>query len=40
MDYVADNAMYMFTTGQKERMRTLFNEGEFRSHLYPNFKID
>lgn len=38
MDYVADDAMYMFTTGQKERMRALFNEGGFRRELYLNIK--
>jgi hypothetical protein len=38
MDYVADDAMYMFTTGQKERMRALFNEGGFRRELYLNSK--
>ena len=40
MDYVADDAMYMFTIGQKERMRTLFNDGGLRRELYLNIKID
>jgi hypothetical protein len=30
MDYVNDNAMYMFTTGQKARMLALFNAGSSR----------
>jgi len=38
MDYVADDAMYMFTKGQKERMRALFNEGGLRRELYLNIK--
>lgn len=38
MDYVADDAMYMFTIGQKERIRALFNEGGFRRELYLNIK--
>ncbi len=38
MDYVADDAMYMFTKGQKERMRALFNEGGARRALYLNLK--
>ena len=38
MDYVADDAMYLFTVGQKERMRALFNEGGFRRELYLNSK--
>ncbi len=40
MDYVADDAMTMFTLGQKERMRALFNEGGFRRQLYLNLKTD
>ncbi len=38
MDYVADDAMYMFTEGQKERMRALFKEGGLRRDLYLNSK--
>ncbi len=38
MDYVADDAMYMFTKGQKERMRALFNEGGLRRELYLNIR--
>ncbi|WP_024772350.1 M43 family zinc metalloprotease [Aquimarina macrocephali] len=38
MDYVNDNAMFMFTKGQKERMRELFNEGGTRRELYLNNK--
>ena len=38
MDYVADDAMCIFTIGQKERMRALFNEGGFRRELYLNSK--
>ena len=38
MDYVADDAMYMFTIGQKKRMRALFSKGEFRRELYLNSK--
>ena len=30
MDYVNDNAMYMFTNGQKDRMLALFNSGGAR----------
>ncbi|MEE9362413.1 MAG: zinc metalloprotease [Cellulophaga sp.] len=40
MDYVADDAMYMFTIGQKKRMRALFNEGGLRRELYLNNKIE
>jgi hypothetical protein len=40
MDYVADDAMYMFTKGQKERMRALFNEGGLRRELYLQYKVD
>lgn len=40
MDYVVDDAMHMFTKGQKERMRALFNEGGLRRQLYLNNKID
>ena len=38
MDYVADDAMTMFTKGQKERMRALFNEGGLRRDLYLNVR--
>ena len=38
MDYVADDAMYMFTKGQKERMRSLFNKGGDRRELYLNVR--
>ncbi|WP_378186105.1 zinc metalloprotease [Aquimarina sp. W85] len=31
MDYVDDRCMYMFTTGQKNRMRALFAAGGYRS---------
>jgi hypothetical protein len=40
MDYVADDAMYMFTKGQKKRMRALFNEGGARRALYLNLKAN
>lgn len=40
MDYVADDAMYMFTKGQKARMRALFNEGGARRELYLNIKVN
>jgi hypothetical protein len=36
MDYVDDRAMYMFTKGQKERMRAVFKEGGGRNQLYLN----
>lgn len=38
MDRVRDDAMYMFTKGQKERIRNLFNEGRARRDLYLNIK--
>ena len=38
MDRVPDDAMYMFTKGQKERIRNLFNEGGARRELYLNSK--
>ena len=38
MDRVEDQAMYMFTQGQKQRMRALFNEGGLRRTLYLNQK--
>ncbi|MEM6831133.1 MAG: M43 family zinc metalloprotease [Bacteroidota bacterium] len=34
MDLVDDEAMFMFTAGQRKRMRSLFNEGESRRDLY------
>ncbi|NRB42287.1 MAG: zinc metalloprotease [Pseudomonadales bacterium] len=36
MDYVNDDAMYMFTLGQKKRMRAVFSEGGGRQILYQN----
>ena len=36
MDYVDDRAMYMFTNGQRERMRAVFKEGGGRHQLYLN----
>lgn len=36
MDYVADDAMYMFTNGQRERMRSVFNVNGPRHALYLN----
>lgn len=38
MDYVDDTAMYMFTIGQKQRIRKLFNDGEVRRDLYLNVR--
>ncbi|MDO5979760.1 zinc metalloprotease [Flavivirga spongiicola] len=38
MDYVSDQSMYMFTIGQKRRMRDLFNPGGLRRELYLNNK--
>ena len=38
MDYVNDDAMYMFTKGQKERMRALFSPNGLRRELYLNIK--
>ncbi len=40
MNYANDEAMYMFTIGQKERMRALFNEGGDRRELYLNIKVN
>jgi hypothetical protein len=36
MDYVDDDAMYMFTHGQKQRMRAVFLPGGLRHSLYQN----
>ncbi|MDW7694379.1 zinc metalloprotease [Flammeovirgaceae bacterium SG7u.111] len=36
MDYVHDDAMFMFTKGQKKRMRSLFDKGGARRELYLN----
>ncbi len=36
MDYVDDQSMYMFTIGQKRRIRDLFNQGGLRRSLYLN----
>ncbi|MFD0750104.1 zinc metalloprotease [Mucilaginibacter calamicampi] len=36
MDYVSDENMYMFTRGQKERMRSLFKKSGAREALYRN----
>jgi hypothetical protein len=36
MDYVADQNMYMFTIGQKARMRAVFSKGGARELLYKN----
>lgn len=38
MDRVYDNTMYMFTKGQKERVRNLFKKGGARRQLYLNNK--
>ncbi len=38
MDYVNDESMYMFTIGQKIRMRALFNPNGLRRQLYLNNK--
>ncbi len=38
MDYVYDEAMFMFTKGQKQRMRALFNKGGLRRDLYLNVR--
>lgn len=34
MDRVDDQSMYMFTIGQKKRMRSLFDKGGFRRKMY------
>ncbi len=39
MDYVADQNMYMFTKGQKARMRAVFAPGGARELLYKNSRI-
>ncbi|MBP0904067.1 zinc metalloprotease [Mariniflexile gromovii] len=39
MDRVNDKSMCMFTIGQKERMRSLFNKGGARRELYLNSKL-
>ncbi|WGD35616.1 M43 family zinc metalloprotease [Olleya sp. YS] len=36
MDYVNDDCMYMFSTGQKSRMRTIFQSGGSRAALVGN----
>jgi len=36
MDNVRDEAMYMFTNGQKKRMRAVFARGGPREGLYKN----
>jgi len=36
MDNQDDRAMYMFTNGQRERMRAVFEEGGGRHQLYLN----
>ncbi len=36
MDYVDDDSMCMFTTGQRNKMRSLFNKGGARRLLYEN----
>ena len=38
MDYVDDDAMCMFTKGQKERMRAVFTAGNKRNALYNNIR--
>lgn len=38
MDRVNDNAMYMFTHGQKKRMRSVFNKNKARRSLYISSK--
>ncbi len=38
MDRVNDKSMYMFTIGQRDRMRAIFNVGESRRELYLNTK--
>lgn len=38
MDRVDDQSMYMFTNGQKQRMRALFNKGGQRRDLYLNIR--
>lgn len=38
MDRVNDQSMYMFTIGQRDRMRAIFNDGAARRELYLNAK--
>jgi len=38
MDRVDDQAMYMFTKGQKQRMRNVFNKDGLRRNLYLNIR--
>lgn len=38
MDYVNDQSMYMFTKGQRERMRAVFAPGGSRERLYQNIR--
>lgn len=40
MNLVWDESMFMFTSGQRERARSVFNEGGARRALYVNSKID
>ncbi len=38
MNYVDDDSMYMFSKGQKERMRSMFSENGVRRALYLNIR--